>query len=819
MNDEMAALPAERDAALDQALAAVQSDVPTAAEEHAAARRVEATLRDAASSIITDYEALIADYIGNRLAAAQRQLFEEELRASPKLRRALAAHRDCARSTQPKPLARRDRPRAIPARPVWVWALAATVLLAVAALVSIPRLPLFEQADVARVDALDGALYRVAAAGLAPLSVGDSISGQERLRTGARGSAVLGLQDGSRVEVGARSQVALRRTLAGNRLRIDHGRVLVQATGADLAVATKELRIAVQPAQANARIAFASVAAAAASCAETAAQAPEETVFGVSRGTGGSRVAVVEGEIEVRAAGGSTNLVAGEQFDSRGETQTSAEDQVAWSRDAKLHIETLRRYATLRREIGALMTAAPRHSTRLLDLVPADAIAYLAVPNAPAKIAEAYPLLRRHDFARGYQGLMEKLGALAERLGEETVLAAVRDGDAHVPLFLAEAARPGLAALLAEQLDGQAHIAIVAEPSEAAPGVLSVWIAEDLLAASTAPTVLAEVARHHAGEQSAFANTKLYARLEEAYERGARYLFGADPILGSAGEGIGFETILGEMHQADGRTLATVDARFLHGPPPALAWLDGPGPMGALGFFSPGSQLASGIVVDTMAAAEEGFAEAPPELLEVAAALSGEFAWGFDGAALPVPAWLVVAEVYDAGAVQEAIEAIDAEDLRIATHEDAAFGTLYELAGTVPAVYAYTDGYLVAAPNRTRLAEAKRTYDSGVGLGGSRAFKDLLPMDAHLDFSAFAYANLGDAAVLLANLGLSARMGDAERDLLQQLLADVGPALYGVYREPTGLRFVANGPTGLSLPELAILAELGANALERMSGT
>ena len=115
------------------------------------------------------------------------------------------------------------------------------------------------------------------------------------------------------------------------------------------------------------------------------------TIFGVSHGTNGSHVSVIEGLVEVTHDGENTSLEAGDQLATRSSlTALVLAEEVAWSRDADAYVEMLRQITQLRRDLTELMDTTPRFSTRLLDLTPPETVAYLAVPNAPAKISEAY---------------------------------------------------------------------------------------------------------------------------------------------------------------------------------------------------------------------------------------------------------------------------------------------------------------------------------------------------------------------------------------------------------------------------------------------
>lgn len=769
------------------------------------------------SGVIDDYLALIPDYRSGTLSADRRLLFEEELNSSVALRRAL---RDAGRTVRTHDRRPPDLRRN---RSAWPLAAAAALAAAVGFALVYPALPVADQSRLARVDSSVGVLYRVADTGLSRLSGGEWVSGNEVLRTGKQGSTWLALDDGSVLEIEARTQLRLRRQRLGNRVHVDRGRVIVQAAaqgGDTLEVATDDVVVAVKG-----------------------------TVFGLSHGTKGTRVAVVEGEVEVRSSGSRQSLRAGEQFDTRGVVVTSVVEDVAWSADADRYADMLAEYTALRRELGSLLSARPRHSPRLLDLVPNDTVAYAAIPNAPAKIANGYELVRTRFVDAEVRASVDEyvawLAEVADYLGEETVFA-FRQADAP-PVLLAEVSREGLHPdLVAElELPEGIDVEVVGSPALAREGVLSAWLTEDLLVVSSDPGALRQVEALQGGADHTFAEGKLYARLKEGYARGAYYLGGMDlaapRIGGLAGAGIaGAETLIVEGLAEDDRTRLTAEVRFVGDVPAALKWLDEPGPMGALEFFAPDAEIAAALLlgnIDQLAALlkQSDDAQALDEFGSLdfvedwVRAAGGELAIGFDGALLPTPTWQAVVEVYDREAFQSGIEtaatrlneraARRGDDTRATLRTDTTgpYPVVQLSVGLLSAHYAYFDGFLVAAASPALLEQARRTYESGVTLPGSRRFRELLPDDTYLDFSAVGYTEFGDLTGSVRTLLRDAI--PAERQAVMDILADAGPWMHAVYREPDRVRVVVNGPLGLSLPELAILAGMSAGAIPGGGGT
>ncbi len=816
----------DSDRLLDRALEAVRGDVPGAPEETAALDRV-ANRIETASGVIDDYRVLVADYLADSLSPARKLLFEEELNNSVRLRRAVRAAEHSARRSDPAP--RRAQRR-------WPWAAAAAaaaaVVLALGVLLIVRALPVADQSRLAQVDPSGGVLYHVAEEGLTRLPAGAWVTGNERLRTGKTGSTLLVLDDGSRLEIEARSQLRLRRQRSGNHVHVDRGRVIVQAAAQGdrtLEVATDDLLVAVRG-----------------------------TVFGVSHGVNGTRVAVVEGEVEVRRGTDRTSLRAGEQLDTRGLAATSVAEDVAWSRDAERYVEMLAEFAEIKRDLGALLSVTPRHSPRLLDLVPDDTGAYVAIPNAADKIAEGYRLLLGRVVEAEMSAVVERyvdwLDELGDYLGDETVLAVRVDNAA--PVVLAEVLREGLSGALKANLpdlvsdldlpDGRA-IELVDSPEQANDGALSLWLTDDLLVASTDPQALANVNALLGGADHAFAKGELYARLKEAYTRGAYYLAGVDldrfnpPSGGATPMAKRAETLILEGRADGERAQITAEIRFKSIVPDVLTWLDTPGPIGALEFFSPDAQIAGAALLGNAADFVERFKRSSDagELSQIGGvdflddwmvAAGGEVAFGLDGPVLPTPSWRAVIEVYDKAAFQEGIEtavrrANEAVGLRgggteatLVAQSNARYPS-YELRFRgFSAHYAYFDGYLVAAASAALVDQAKRIYDSDVTLLSSSDFRDLLPRDRQPGFSAVGYTQFADLASAAWEL-VSKDVPEPQRKIILDVLADAGPGLYAVYRERDRVRVVVNGPLGLSLPELAILAGMAANTMRGSGGT
>jgi len=202
------------------------------------------------------------------------------------------------------------------------------------------------------------------------------------------------------------------------------------------------------------------------------------------------------------------------------------------------------------------------------------------------------------------------------------------------------------------------------------------------------------------------------------------------------------------------------------------SWLASPGPMGSLEYVSPQATFATSFVTrdprqlltellaalaptatDVMNTIQQNVGFSP--LDDVAASLGGEATIAIDGPLLPIPSWKIALEVDNPSRLQFAIDQaiaavrLKSPDSGIAlTSQNVNGRTFYTVASTKPAIeidYVFVDGYLLAAPSRALLTAAIDGRASGMTLPRSDAFRTQLPVDAHTDFSALAYYNLGSA--------------------------------------------------------------------------
>jgi uncharacterized protein (TIGR03435 family) len=254
-----------------------------------------------------DIDKTVDAHLGLFSSPSEEQMAHAEKRALHRLRS--------------EPASKISTPDAALLRPHWRWRLALT--FAAAALVLV-----FTQSPAIRsfvwgvnapavVEAADGELYRVS--GGQPLHAGDTIKAGDAVRTDGSVGSLLKLADGSSVEMRSKSELALERADDGLRIRLGKGDVIVNAAkqgpGRHLYVQTKDVTVAVVG-----------------------------TVFLVNAEQEGSRVAVIEGQVQVRRGATANALLPGEQVaTSPRMALPPVTEEISWSRNVKAHIALLQR--------------------------------------------------------------------------------------------------------------------------------------------------------------------------------------------------------------------------------------------------------------------------------------------------------------------------------------------------------------------------------------------------------------------------------------------------------------------------------------------
>jgi hypothetical protein len=631
---------------LDEIIAEVRGESVDEPVVEQAAQRVWARLAEGhpAPAIATDrnveklrgcagFQALLPAYLAGTASAARSLLLEDHLHGCVACRHALEAARSGARIDTKGTLAVDSRLRgndqgfrARAAGFKWTMAWATASLLLVGAglglLLGGGRLirVLRGTETPAVVQAVHGALYRVSDRGSGALPSGSAIAEDEEIRTAPASSAVLRLVDGSVIEMNQRTGLWVSKGWRDTTLHLQSGDIIVRAAKqlhGRLHVATTECLVSVKG-----------------------------TIFAVDEGMKGSRVSVIQGEVEVEQGRKTQFLHSGEQVSTQASlTLVPVTNTVAWSRDSGEYLALLSEFSALHKQLEALPGPTPRYHSALLNLVPDDTVFYAAIPNLGSTLSEANRLLQERiqqsdvlqawwsrqqasGEARKQAEMLDRLRNFSDYLGDEIVVTLPAGG--HAPLILAEARRTDTRAFLEAQISQMGGDAkgpkalIVDDPFSfrlpaAEKDTELVYLKNNLLAVASDARQLQKVATliEHS-TSSGFASTPFYAAIQQAYQSGAGFLLCADmeQILShsvSQKEGREKELdlirdertgladvryLIMESKDVSGRTENRTTLTFARQRRGLAAWLASPSPMGTLDFVSPAAGFALSFVVE-----------------------------------------------------------------------------------------------------------------------------------------------------------------------------------------------------------------------------
>jgi hypothetical protein len=651
----------ELDSFLDRAAAAVRDDHPDPEQvrlaadrvwQHLAAVRAGNSNAEGATTPVSaapgdsaanarrirshqDYLALIPAYLAGKLPPAIALLVEDYARESIPFRRALQEARgeqDTAHRTMAPRMGTLQR--AMASRTVLAFAAVLLMALGVATFLTVSN-RLAAGGPQLRVASADGQLFRVVDNRAIPLAPGDTVPGDAPIRTSKDGGAVVELNDGSRVELRERSEISVARRRGETTIRVDRGSIIVEAAkqhDGRLYVATDDCLVSVTG-----------------------------TIFSVNHGTKGSRVSVIEGEVRVDQGRNRTVLEPGEQVaTSEALGRVPVADEISWSRDGERYRALLAQLRQLNDDFGKTLAATElRYESPLLELVPADTVLYLGLPNLSTEVGEMQAILEQRlaqsEVLRSWwqqqvavsgngaqiDDIIDRLRGLGEHLGSEVVVAlpAAADGTLGSPLVLAQVERPAaFAAVLASEVErinaesGSEPLRILRDPASYTAsadhdGEILLWLAGDIFAAAADVRELQALAAtiaagsQGAGSQpagNAFAATPFHDRLRESYSQGAHWIAGFDAAtvlrrsLGELGSGddprsralrfsgiTGIEHLIIERKQGESVVHTGAVLTFAGERQGALSWLAAPAPMGSLDFISADANFAASSVVES----------------------------------------------------------------------------------------------------------------------------------------------------------------------------------------------------------------------------
>jgi hypothetical protein len=565
-----------------------------------------------------DFQALIPAYLAGALSSARTMLLEDHTRECVPCRKALKVARHG--NQVPRQLeVQKARAAAMGSRLTMLrWAMAAVVVLGLG-MFAWPWVQRFINSYStlnAIVEAANGNVYKVTNDKTQQVKIGEKLLKGERVRTAKNAAAVVRLPDGTAVEMRERAEFSVTENPSGTTINLERGQVIVQAAK------QRDRKLFVQT--------------------DDSLVSVTGTIFSVNNGTKGARVSVVEGEVHVDTAGKDHVLHAGDQVTTHESIERiPVKDEIAWSRDAE-------RYTKMLDEVRAQIdqnVAMPgnRYSTRLLDLMPADTVIYVAIPNITETLAKANDILQENlqqnaelnewwrkeqRASKGRKGMNDAIGLIREfggRLGDEIVLAASGNavGEPDEPMVIAELRDPaGFRGLLETKLaeinaDG-GKVRIVDDPMSLASktgkegrGEMNVWISNDLVAVSSEPDALKAMAARLRAQAKPFAATPFHNHIASLYAEGAGLIIAGDlerlVMSGikndkdsAAVQQLGVTDLryfVVEVKEKDGKPYNRAVVNFKENQHGVTSWLAAPNPMGALEFISPDANVIAAFVV------------------------------------------------------------------------------------------------------------------------------------------------------------------------------------------------------------------------------
>jgi hypothetical protein len=620
---------------LDKVTAEIRNEKADSAVVSAAADRVWARVSAAAGEAefkmpnidhiegCADFQSLIPAYLAGKLSEARSLLLVDHTHECIPCRRAMKDAR-VRRTTFVKAPVKTKRYSLQPV--VMRWGLAAAVVIRFG-LLAVPfmqRYWPFGEFE-ATVQAAEGQVFQVADTKTAAVSTGAKLQKGERVRTAKDAHAVVRLGDGSLIEMNERSELYLTKNGQGTTIHLDRGNIVVEAAK------QKDGKLFVESGDSLVSV--------------------TGTVFSVNNGTKGSRVSVIEGEVNLNHAGSDRVLRPGEQVTtSPAITTIPIKDEVAWSKNASRYAAVLSGLATLKNELKDVQQPGVRNSTHLLDLMPENTVVYAALPNLTDTITESHRIIQERmsqnaalrewwekeqsGRAQNMDQVVETIRQFGSHLGDEIAVSVSMDeqGRPGEPLVLAELKdEAGFRQVLEQQIakisggQNRPEIAFVENPLTATSDdtakkeKLHVWIQNNLFAASPKLSQLQQLATViGAGGNSSFTATPFRNRIAQVYESGAGIVVAANlekvvaqtqserakgPDAAKQENALNKLGILSvkyfvlDQKDTNGKTHTQASLSFNDMQRGIPSWLAAPGPMGSLEYISPDANVVAGFVV------------------------------------------------------------------------------------------------------------------------------------------------------------------------------------------------------------------------------
>ena len=627
------------DQILDKITAEIRNEKIDPAAVSAAADRVWARVSAAAGETefqmptvdriesCRDFQSLIPAHLAGKLSEARSLLLVDHTHECIPCRKSMNEAR-AKRTGTIKPAARKTSYSIQPV--ILRWGVAAAIVIGLG-LLAVPFVQRFWPYGnfEATVQAAEGQVYQIADTRTAAVGNGAKLQQGEKVRTAKDGRAVVRLSDGSLIEMKDRSELYLTKTGKGTTIHLDRGSIVVEAAK------QKDGQLFVESGDSLVSV--------------------TGTTFSVNNGTKGSRISVIEGEVNLNHAGSDRVLRPGEQATTNPAISIiPVKDEVAWSRNATRYAAVLNGLATLKSELNKVQQPGVRTSTHLLDLMPENTVVYAGIPNLADSIVQSHrviqermsqnPALRQwwekeqSGRAQNMDQVVETIRQFGAHLGDEIAVSVSMDaqGKPGEPLVLAELKdSQGFRQLLEQEIakysgdkKGRPEIKFIENPATAvAPTTdgdnkredLYVWIQDNLFAASPNLQQLQNVATALGnGNVSSFTATPFRNRIAQVYQEGAGLVVAAnlekvvtntkaersknpdaakqESALNQLGL-LSVKYFVLDQKDTNGKTHTQASLSFNDAQRGIPSWLAAPGPMGSLEYISPDANVVAGFVV------------------------------------------------------------------------------------------------------------------------------------------------------------------------------------------------------------------------------
>lgn len=680
------------DMLLDAAAQAMHESRPEADEMSAAAEKVAGKLgipfvKSDALADCEDMRPLLAAYRAGILPEKRALLVEAHLRECGVCLRRFHSGSGALDWSAPKVMPVRTKVQP------WTmaWAMAASLAIAATGLFMYKAYWAVPQGVRAEVQSIDGTASLITDSGDRALTMGTQLHEGDELRTSGASHAILRLADGSTVELNERSEVSVGARGKNMTVALDHGALIVRAaqrTSGHLYVKTDDCSVAVTG-----------------------------TVFSVNAGIKGSRVAVLQGSVDVSHAGVNATVHAGDEYTTNQNLAPEpVSEQVEWSQNRGQYLELLAQLSTLQHKIQQIPLPQPRYSSDLLGRMPVDTQLYVSIPNLGDFVTQAKgifedqlkqsPVLQqwwnsgKDNKTAELDELVNRLHEISQYLGNEMVIVALKQKTGPGFAVVADVERAGLADLLKQPFGPGGHgglmvldeAALKSASAEAnGKGAYALVLEKEVIFSNSIGTLIAIDAQLRSGS-SGFTATDFGQQIAAAYTRGAGIILAADLHTMITGEGnhapngkhdamlnqtgiSGVRYLIAEHREANGTPENHLNLQFAGDRQRVASWLGSPAAVGSLDFVTPNAALVvAGVSKDPTAIMDDMLAmmsqdkngaddlnKAQSELgidfrNDIAGNLGGEFMFALDGPVLPTPSWKAVIEVRDSSRFEATLE-------------------------------------------------------------------------------------------------------------------------------------------------------------------